>query len=358
MSQSRLAYLFHRYVNKEHTPAEKAELFSLIEKEDIDEELKTLLGKMIEGSEAEMQLSEDAGDKILKVIVGDVPQPSAEIPVSRKTVILAWLSTAVASVIFIGLFAYFIFRPGKSDKTGDQPTATTTIASSLLHISTTTGEGKNIKLPDGTQVWLSPSSVLEYPASFRGKDLREINLSGEGFFEVAHDPAHPFIIHSGNIETRVVGTSFNIQAYDNQEEINVMVVTGKVNVTNRAKVENVELVANQRAVFYRKTTARVKQETDTIAAPIMLKRKKGEFEYKAQRLQKVIDDLHEYFGVKIQAAAAIKECPVTFNFYLSDKRSDKIEEILEPIALSMNGSVQKKEEGFFIDGKACPGKDK
>ena len=346
-------------MNKEHTPAEKAELFSLIEKEDIDEELKTLLGKMIEGAEAEMQLSEDAGDKILRAIVGDVPQPSvAEIPVSRKPVIYAWLSIAAASVIFIGLFAYFIFRPGKSDRTGAQPAAATTIASAFLHISTTTGEGKNIKLPDGTQVWLSPSSIIEYPASFIGKDLREINLSGEGFFEVAHDPVHPFIIHSGNIETRVVGTSFNIQAYDNQEEINVMVVSGKVNVTNRAKVENVELVANQRAVFYRKTTALVKQETDTVAAPIMLKRKKGEFEYKAQRLQKVIDDLHEYFGVKIQAAAAIKECPVTFNFYLSDKRSDKIEDILEPIALSMNGSVQKKEDGFFIYGKACPGKDK
>jgi len=352
MSQSRLAYLFHRYVNKEHTPAEKAELFSLIKGEDIDEELKTLLGKMIEGSETEMHLREDAGNKILRAIVGDIPQPSvAEIPASRNPVIPAWLSIAAAAVVFIGLFTYFILRPEKSERTGGQPAAT--IASSLLHISTTTGEGKNIKLPDGTQVWLSPSSVIEYPASFRGRELREINLSGEGFFEVAHDPVHPFIIHSGNIETRVVGTSFNIQAYDNQEEINVMVVTGKVNVTNRTKVENVELIANQRAVFYRNTTTLVKEETDTIAAPVLLKRKNGEFVYRAEKLQKVIDDLQEYFGVKIQAATAIKECPVTFNFYLSSK----IEEILEPIALSLNGSVQKKKEDFFIDGKACPGKD-
>lgn len=354
MSQSRLAYLFHRYVNKQHTPAEKAELFSLIEREDIDEELKALLNKMIEGAEAEMQLREDAGDKILRAIVGDIPRTAVEIPVSGKPAIPAWLSIAAAAVVFIGLFTYFIFRPGKSERTGDQPATATAAASSLLHINTTTGEGKNIKLPDGTQVWLSPSSVLEYPASFRGKDLREINLSGEGFFEVAHDPAHPFIIHSGNIETRVVGTSFNIQAYDNQEEINVMVVTGKVNVSNRANVENVELVANQRAVFYRNTTTLVKEETDSVAAPVLLKRKNGEFVYKAEKLQKVIDDLQEYFGVKIQAAAAIKECPVTFNFYLSSK----IEEILEPIALSLNGSVQKRQEDFFIDGKACPGKDK
>jgi hypothetical protein len=355
MSQSRLAYLFHRYVNKEHTPAEKAELFSLIESEDIDEELKTLLGKMIEGSEAEMHLREDAGDKILRAIVGDIHQPSvAEIPLSGKSVIPAWLKIAAAAVVFIGLISYFFVRPGKNDGANDQPAVATAAAGSLLHVSTTTGEGKKIKLPDGTQVWLSPSSIIEYPASFSGKSLREINLSGEGFFEVAHDPVHPFIIHSGNIETRVVGTSFNIQAYDNQEEINVMVVTGKVNVTNRAKVENVELVANQRAVFYRNTTTLVKEETDAVAAPVLLKRKNGEFVYRAERLQKVIDDLQEYFGVKIQAAAAIKECPVTFNFYLSSK----IEEILEPIALSLNGSVQKKQEDFFIDGKACPGKDK
>ena len=104
MSQSRLAYLFHRYVNKEHTPAEKAELFSLIKGEDIDEELKTLLGKMIEGSETEMRLREDAGNKILRAIVGDIPQPSvAKIPVSGKPAIPAWLSIAAAAVVFIGL---------------------------------------------------------------------------------------------------------------------------------------------------------------------------------------------------------------------------------------------------------------
>ena len=354
MSQTRLAYLFHKYANKEHTPAEEAELFSLIAKEDIDEELKVLLGTLIEGSEAEIPLRESAGDKILRAIVGDISRPSAEISVLGKPVIPAWLRIAAASVVFIGLFAYFIFRPEKGDGAHDQPAAAGVAKSSLLHISTTTGEGKNIKLPDGTEVWLSPSSIIEYPASFTGKDLREINLSGEGFFEVAHDPQHPFIIHSGNIETRVVGTSFNIQAYDNQEEINVMVVTGKVNVTNRAKVENVELVANQRAVFYRNTTTLVKEETNTVAAPVLLKRKNGEFVYKAEKLQKVIDDLQEYFGVRIQAAAAIKECPVTFNFYLSSK----IEEILEPIALSLNGSVEKRKEDFYIDGKACPGKEK
>jgi hypothetical protein len=352
MLQSRLAYLFNRYINKEHTIEEEAELFRLIETEHVNEELKILLDKLICQTDAEIRLPPNAGDKILQKIIKKIPAPSVELPVYKKPLLMRWISIAAASVLLTIVCAYFIFSKDDTVKSAEKSTVIKTDKLLTVHITTTTGEGKNIQLPDGTEVWLSPASAIEYPSAFSGT-LREIKLSGEAFFEVAHDKNRPFIIRSGNIETKVLGTSFNIQAYDNQEEIKITVVSGKVNVSNRDKIENVELIANQRAVFHRKTTMLVKENADTSAAPIMLKRKEGEFVYQNEKLQKVIDDIHEYFGARIQVAEAVKECPVTLNFYLSGK----VEEILEPIALMIDGSIQQKEEDvFFIDGKTCPKK--
>lgn len=353
MSQSRLTYLFDRFIQKKITSAEKAELFELIANADADDELKVRLDELIQDTDAEMHLSENSADKILHAILGREPIQEEKISFQKKQIIPVWLRVAAASIILIGLVTYFIFYGGQGRK-DDVIAKNKTTESSLISATTLVGEGKKIVLPDSTEVWLSPSSSIQYPSVFNGAS-REVRLSGEAFFEVAHDAKHPFIIYSGNIETKVLGTSFNIQAYDNQEEINVTVVTGKVNVTNKVKAENVDLIANERAVFYRKTTVLVKEETDTVSAPIMLKRKKWEVAYQGERLQKVAEDLHEYFGIKIEVADAIKECPVSFNVYLTDKQN-KVEEILEPIAISINGSLQKKADVFLIDGKACPKK--
>ena len=105
-----------------------------------------------------------------------------------------------------------------------------------IKVNTGTAQRKTIQLPDGTQVWLSPSTLVEYPSVFEGA-ARKVKLSGEAFFEVAHDASHPFIITSDNIQTKVLGTSFNIQAYHNQKKIAVMVVTGKVKISNLAAVQ-------------------------------------------------------------------------------------------------------------------------
>lgn len=348
MAQSRFTYLFNRYINKEYTAEEKAELFRLIETADADEELKALLENLVDSTGAELSLSENAGDKILQSITGDISATSVTTAVHARRIKPVWAAVAAASVIFLVLFGYLTGGRDKTEKSAPEIIAAKAAGSKLLQASTPTGEGRNIQLADGTQVWLSPSSSLEYPAAFTGA-LREVRLSGEAFFEVAHDKEHPFIIQSGNIETKVLGTSFNIQAYDNQEEINVTVVTGKVNVTNKTKVENVELVANQRAVFHRKTTALVKEAENIAAAPAMLKRKEGEFVFNNQKLGKLADDLREYFGVDIIVPDSLKECNVTISFSIGET----IEGVLEPLAVMIDGNFQKKGNAFLINGKLC-----
>lgn len=85
----------------------------------------------------------------------------------------------------------------------------------------------SLVLSDGTKVFLNSDSRLKYPVKFNGEN-RRVELSGEAFFEVVSDSLHPFIVHTQDIETRVLGTSFNIQAYPDELITKTTLLTGRV----------------------------------------------------------------------------------------------------------------------------------
>lgn len=99
----------------------------------------------------------------------------------------------------------------------------------------TSGVSDSLKLGDGSMIYLAANSVFEYPSQFG--DERTVKLvKGNAFFHVAKDPEHPFIISSGSIKTRVLGTSFHIQL--SKSKCNVIVATGKVRVTSGNQIVN------------------------------------------------------------------------------------------------------------------------
>ena len=101
-------------------------------------------------------------------------------------------------------------------------------------------EGKDMKLTlsDGTEVWLNANSRLAYPTVFNGRE-RKVELQGEAYFKVAHDARHPFIVDAGGMQTRVLGTEFNVDASDAKRP-HVTLVQGSVKVSKA----NIELFDN------------------------------------------------------------------------------------------------------------------
>lgn len=94
-------------------------------------------------------------------------------------------------------------------------------------ITTRYGTRSFLELPDGSKLWLNAGSRVKYDETFAG-GRRELTLVGEGFFDVKHDPDHPFIIHTGKLDVKVLGTSFNIKAYPNDSTIETTLIKGKV----------------------------------------------------------------------------------------------------------------------------------
>lgn len=101
-------------------------------------------------------------------------------------------------------------------------------------VSTKNGSKSKIELPDGTQVWLNSGSQLIYNDAY-GKELREIHLSGEAFFDVAKDAEHPFIIHANELDIKVLGTAFNVRAYPDDKRTEAALIRGLIEVSFKGR---------------------------------------------------------------------------------------------------------------------------
>lgn len=107
----------------------------------------------------------------------------------------------------------------------------------ITTISTPRGGQYHIELPDGTRVALNAASTLKFPSTFLGSNQRKVELSGEGYFEVAKDKKHPFIVKSGAQQVEVLGTHFNLNAYADERSIATTLVEGSVKVSSGHHVQ-------------------------------------------------------------------------------------------------------------------------
>jgi transmembrane sensor len=150
--------------------------------------------------------------------------PEMEVVPQRSRLRWLWLGAGVAASILI---VFLVSLPAK--KTGDKPVASNTI-------STRPGSKSKVELPDGTQVWLNADSKLTYAQNFIGS-TREVTLTGEAYFDVAHATAAetgqkiPFIIHTNSIDIKVLGTAFNVRSYPREKTIETALIRGSVEVT-------------------------------------------------------------------------------------------------------------------------------
>lgn len=134
------------------------------------------------------------------------------------------ISTVAASIaILLGMTGYFSYKEGFNRVNSQQ-----------IEMSNPFGMLSTITLPDGSKVILNAGTTITYPNAFVSKN-REVEINGEAFFEVAHDAEHPFIVKANQINVEVLGTRFNVKAYEEDDWIEVSLSEGKVEVQSEDK---------------------------------------------------------------------------------------------------------------------------
>lgn len=181
-----------------------------------------------------------------KVLAGTKPLPVKQKKAFNSLQIAAAIGSVIVFAILIKFF--FINKPNtltniKAENQIIQKESTSEVA--FLTISTS-DSSHIFTLPDSSRIYLNTNSKLTYPEYFSNKE-RIVSLSGEAFFEVIHTGS-PFIVECKEIRTKVLGTSFNVKGYDQDEKLIVSVVTGSVELINDAQ-EHLTLKANERGTF-------------------------------------------------------------------------------------------------------------
>lgn len=154
-----------------------------------------------------------------------------------------------------------------------------------------------MQLSDGSLVWLNVGSTLTYPVTFR-RNERKVSITGEAYFEVAHNAIKPFIVCKGNTAIQVLGTHFNVNAYDDESYIKITLLQGAVNV--KKDTTTVSLKPGQQADVTKIIQVRNNVDTNAVMAW-----KNGYFHFNRANLQEVLKQLSRWYDVEVIYSGAI-----------------------------------------------------
>ena len=223
--KERITYLFTQYYTNRCTRNELDEFFQVINAAKNDNEINDLIKSAyeeIKKNNPSLTYIDEEGRLVLREPEW-LYSPAADLPElqAKKRQLPVWVAAACLLLAFtaIGLWQF----------KKDVPEI------AIVQKFTERAEHKFLLLSDSTQVWLNASSTINYPEHFDEKK-REVYLNGEAYFDVKHADKVPFIIHTGDVTTVVLGTAFNIKAYNGQQHITVSVKRGKVQVMKANKV--------------------------------------------------------------------------------------------------------------------------
>lgn len=267
---------------------------------------------------------------------------------------LAWIYGSITAAASIALLLFFngFFQ-------SDPVSPAAPIAREVSEVSTRLGSKSRIQLPDGSTVWINSGSTLTYDKSF-GKEVREVTLSGEAFFDVAHDAEHPFIIHASAIDIRVLGTAFNVKAYPEDEKTETSLIRGRIEVSFRNRPnDKIILAPSEKLVVDNQPVTRDSAwEAEPIPLMAINKLKVNprdstiaETQWVENRL--VFDDeslkelavkMERWYGVEIEIEGSwLKEKRFTGNF-----QNENIEQAMEALTISYPFSFERKGNTIFI----------
>jgi ferric-dicitrate binding protein FerR (iron transport regulator) len=259
MDKEEIWNLIAKKLAGEASPEELLELGKALRLDpDLHYSLEALQDMWISNPVHEHELAEIAFEKHLKRMRALAVDPEPQVSNRRisKNKVLAF---SFFGLLMITLGIYLFRTSGNIAIIG--------VPKTTCEVVTRNGSKTNLLLPDGTSVWLNAGSRLTYDSLF-GTHIREVTLSGEGFFDVVKNPAKPFLIHTGEINIRVLGTAFNVKSYPGEKTIETSLIRGSIEVSFADySSKKIILKPNQKLVIEKRGEPQNKDAGHTESSP-------------------------------------------------------------------------------------------
>ncbi|MCY7422723.1 MAG: FecR domain-containing protein [Chitinophagaceae bacterium] len=295
MNNNDFLLLVSKNLSGEVTESETKELELIISANtEFAQQYKLLKQFWAEESNTNQVFVEDGLQKVLQRLELPFETPVKDMEAERKRKSVKWFyfRVAVAAGAAIILTTALFLKSTNNNKTAPVE------ISKLEKKQNSKGTKSIIELSDGSKVWLNADSKIQYPPLFAGR-TREIYLDGEAFFEVAKNAQKPFIIHLSNGTVKVLGTSFNVRAYNNEKVVETSVATGKVAFIpkyNSNKKQDTIFITPNNKVQYHFTDEKI-----ALMPTVVTEDKawtEGKLIFKAMTLQAITTELERNFGKK------------------------------------------------------------
>jgi len=238
---------------------------------------------------------------------------------SKKSITLlklSWFKYAAAVVLFIvGLGSIQLYKGlSRND-----------IVVNMLTVSTKAGEKATITLPDGSIVKLNAASTLSYPESF-SEDSRNVNLEGEAYFDVPKMNGKKFIVNTKTHAVEVLGTTFNVMSYVQDQTVEVVLLTGKVKVSKtHGNTGEVMLEPNEKYGYNVKLNEITVTQTNADFETAWMR---NELVFRNEAFKNVLNKLERFYGVNISSSRIESIENETFNGSFENNNIQKVLEIL------------------------------
>lgn len=196
------------------------------------------------------------------------------------------------------------------------------------------GKRSSLILADGSKVWINSGTELEFPSKFNN-DTRDIYVNGEIYIDVHQSTKQPFIVHTATFDVEVFGTSFNVSAYDDDDETSVVLVEGSVKLNSQGN--SVKMRPNEMARF--RAGSFSKQEIDVSLYTSWIK---GVFIFDGTPIAEVLKKVGRYYNISFSEIQSIPDNKITGKLYLSEN----IDDVLSSIS-TLTSTTYKREDNII-----------
>lgn len=326
MEEQRLTYLMERYLADQATAEELQELGNTL-KADVSSDLfKTVLAEMMHREAPAFPENRERWQQMALDIVR----------VDKARVVRIWKWAGAAAVILLTVAGGYLL-------TSRAPRSLIADAGAPVRdsvVSTARGEQREVILPDGSHVWLNSASTIRWSVPFNDQE-RSVELSGEAFINVQHADKIPFLIHSGDVTTTVLGTAFDVMAYPHQRSVTVAVESGKVKVQAGTRVLAVLEKGRQLRIDADTTPYQKNVDVSTIAVW-----RAGNLVYKDERLEDIVADLQRAFDDSIEIkTSSLNKMMITISI---DKKTG-LQKALEMVCRITDSRLSNRSGVFTIE---------
>ena len=207
-------------------------------------------------------------------------------------------------------------------------------------LATPRGGQYRVTLPDGTKAWLNAASSLQYPTQFDGSE-RKVTLTGEAYFEVAHNARKPFMVYSGGQRTVVRGTKFNMSAYPEDGKITTTLLEGAVAIqlSERADADEMQLRPDEQAILHNGQMTKLRVDASEAMAW-----SQGKFMFTDTPLPVIMRQIARWYDVEVVYANPVDD--VTFTGSIS--RFENIQDVLRKLALTDRIKFETQERRIMV----------